>query len=180
MNTCDPCVCLACVTNWETKHTNEFTFISDPLVAQRLKHLPAMWEAWVWSLGWEDPLEKEMATHSSILAWRIPWTEEPGRLQSIGSQSRTQLSDFTFFILWKRRKWQPTPVFLPGKSHGWRSLVGYSPWGHKGSDTTDRLHFPYLVKTVQTQQIKHVLFPQQPPPHCSLWLKLNKDSEAPR
>ena len=45
-----------------------------------------MWEIWVWSLGWEDPLEKEMVTHSSILAWRILWTEEPGRLQSTGSQ----------------------------------------------------------------------------------------------
>ena len=50
------------------------------LVAQRLKRLPAMRETWVRSLGWEDPLEKEMATHSSILAWRIPWTEEPGGL----------------------------------------------------------------------------------------------------
>ena len=56
------------------------------LVAHRLKHLPAMWETWVQSLGQEDPLEKEMATHSSILAWRIPWTEEPDGLQSTGSQ----------------------------------------------------------------------------------------------
>ena len=56
------------------------------LVAQRLKHLPAMRETWVRSLGWEDPLEKEMATHSSILAWRIPWTEKPGGLQFRGSQ----------------------------------------------------------------------------------------------
>ena len=56
------------------------------LVAQRVKHLPAMWETWVQFLGWEDPLEKEMATHSSTLAWRIPWTEGPGRLQSMGSQ----------------------------------------------------------------------------------------------
>ena len=56
------------------------------LVAQRLKHLPAMWETCIQSLGWEDPLEKEMATHSSILAWRIPWREEPGRLQSTGSK----------------------------------------------------------------------------------------------
>ena len=55
-------------------------------MAQRLKRLPAMWETWVRSLGQEDPLEKEMATHSSILAWRIPWTEEPGELQSMGSQ----------------------------------------------------------------------------------------------
>ena len=56
------------------------------LVAQRLKHLPAMRETWVQSLGREDPLEKEMATHSSILAWRIPWTEKPGGLQSTRSQ----------------------------------------------------------------------------------------------
>ena len=56
------------------------------LVAQSLKHLPAMWETWVQSLGWEDPLEKEIATHSSILAWRIPWTDEPGGLQSMGLQ----------------------------------------------------------------------------------------------
>ena len=49
-------------------------------MAQRLKHLPAMWETWVRSLGQEDPLEKEMATHSSILAWTVPWMEKPGRL----------------------------------------------------------------------------------------------------
>ena len=54
-------------------------------MAQTVKRLPAMWEAQVQSLSWED-LEKEMATHSSILAWKIPWTEEPGRLQSMGSQ----------------------------------------------------------------------------------------------
>ena len=56
------------------------------LVVQRLKRLPAMRETWVRSLGWEAPLEKEIATHSSILAWRIPWMEEPGGLQSTGSQ----------------------------------------------------------------------------------------------
>ena len=55
-------------------------------MAQLVKSLPAMWETWVQSLGWEDPLQKEMATHSSILAWRIPRTEEPGGLQSMGSQ----------------------------------------------------------------------------------------------
>ena len=51
-----------------------------------VKRLPTMQETWVQALGWEDPLEKEMATHSSILAWKIPWTEEPGGLQSMGSQ----------------------------------------------------------------------------------------------
>ena len=50
------------------------------LVSQMVKCLPTMWETWIQSLGWEDLLEKEMATHSSILPWRIPWTEEPGRL----------------------------------------------------------------------------------------------------
>ena len=55
-------------------------------VAQRLKRLPAMQETWVRSLGQEDLLEKKMTTHSSILAWRIPWTEEPGGIQSMGSQ----------------------------------------------------------------------------------------------
>ena len=67
-------------------------------MAQRLKHLPAMQETWVQSLGWEDPLEKERATHSSILAWKI---------------------------------------------HGQRSLAGYSPWGHKESDTTEQLTLSY-------------------------------------
>ena len=61
-------------------------------MAQMVKNLPAVWETWVQSLGWEDPLEEGTAAHSSILAWRIPWTEEP---------------------------------------------VGYSPWGHKESDTTE-------------------------------------------
>ena len=56
------------------------------LVAQRIKHLPAMRETWAWSLGGEDPLEKEVTTHSSIVAWRIPWTEKSGRLQSTGHE----------------------------------------------------------------------------------------------
>ena len=63
------------------KRGGEFlAYLPITLVAQRLKSLPGMWETWVRSLGWEDPLEKEMATHSSTLAWRIPWREEPGRL----------------------------------------------------------------------------------------------------
>ena len=58
-----------------------------------VKNLLTMWEIWVQSLGWEDLPEKEMATHSSILAWRIPWMEEPGRLQSMITKSWTQLSN---------------------------------------------------------------------------------------
>ena len=147
---------------------------------QRLKRLLAMWETWVLSLGREDPLEKEMATHSSILAWRVPRTEETGTLQFTGLQSQTRLSNFTFihregngnplqyswlenpmdgeawwaavhgvakswtrlsdftftFMHW-RRKWQPTPVFLPGGSQGRGSLVGCRLWGRTESDMTE-------------------------------------------
>ena len=86
--------------------------------------------------------EKAMATHSSTLAWKIPWTEEPGRLQSmrslrLGYNWVTSLSLFTF-MHW-RRKWQPTPVFLPGESQGRRSLVGCRLWGHTESDMTEWL-----------------------------------------
>ena len=84
--------------------------------------------------------EKAMAAHSSTLAWKIPWMEEPDRLQSMGSRRvrqdwATSLSLFTF-MHWTRT-WQATPVFLPGESQGWGSLVGCHLWGHTGSDTTE-------------------------------------------
>ena len=86
------------VTYWKIKErfliTNALNAASP--VAQRLKHLPGLQETPVRSLGREDPLAKEMATHSSTLAWRIPWREEPGRLLVHGvAKSRTRLSDFT-------------------------------------------------------------------------------------
>ena len=95
-----------------------------------------------------------MAPHSSTLAWKIPWTEEPGRLQSLGSLRAgedwaTSLSLFTF-LQWGR-KWQPTPVFLPGESQGWRSLVGCCQWGRIESDTTE-------ATWQKQQQQQHVLF----------------------
>ena len=76
------------------------------LVAQIVKNLPAMQETWVLSLGWEDPLQKGMATHSSILAWRIPWREEPGRLQSTGSHNEWDTIErlTQLFILGHREK----------------------------------------------------------------------------
>ena len=96
-------------------------------------------------------LEKEMATHCSVLAWRIPGKGEPGGLPSMGShrvghdwsdlaaaaaagtsqvaQTVKRLPTMRVGKISWRRKWQPTPIFLPGKSHGWRSLVDYSPWG---------------------------------------------------
>ena len=64
-----------------------------------VKNTPAMWETWIRSLSWEDPLQEGMATHSSILAWRIPWTEEPGGLQSTGLQSQIQLKQLSICII---------------------------------------------------------------------------------
>ena len=89
--------------------TSLHNHISAFLVAQMEKTLPAMQETRVWSLGREDPLEKEMATHSNIFAWRIPWTEEPGGLQSMGSQ---RLEHDWATITFTRRK----------KDHLWFSL----------------------------------------------------------
>ena len=71
---------------WFPNFVALFALEKSSLVAQTVKRLPTMWKTWVRSLGQEDPLEKEMATHSNILAWKIPWMEEPGRLQSMGSQ----------------------------------------------------------------------------------------------
>ena len=73
-------------TVWQTMFTNCLSDKGTSLVSQMVKHLPAMWEAWIRSLGCEDTLEKEMATHSSTLAWKISRMEEPGRLQSMGLQ----------------------------------------------------------------------------------------------
>ena len=110
-----------------------------------------MWETQVQSLGWEDPLEKQMAAHCRTLAWKIPWMEEPGRLQSmglwrVGHDWATSLSLFTF-MHW-RRQWQPTPVFLPGESQVRENLVGCSPWGREESDTTERLHFRFSLSCI--------------------------------
>ena len=128
-----------------------------------------MQQTWVQSLGQEDPLEKQMATHSSVLVWRIPWTQEPGGLQGYPpGHKESGMTEATAYarghsmaqrvknlpamqepqetwVLSQDQKnpleeaWQPTPIFLPQKSHGQRSLVGYSPWGHKESDTIEQL-----------------------------------------
>ena len=98
------------------------------LVAQRLKRLPAMRETWVRSLGQEDPLEKEMATHSSTLAWKIPWTEEPCKLQSTGSQRvghdwATSLHFFTAHT----QKWSPSFTQFNPKTAGSQDSPS-GPW----------------------------------------------------
>ena len=179
------------------------------LVVQRLKHLPAMWETWVWSLGWEDPLEKEMATHSSILAWRIPCMEEVGGLQSMGRKESDTTEQLHFHLDCKKiqsvhpkghQSWifigridveAETQILWPpeakrwliwkdpdaGKDWRWKKkgktedkMVGWhhqlnghefestlgvgdgqgglaccSPWGHKESDTTERLNWTELT-----------------------------------
>ena len=93
-------------------------FILASLLAQMVKHLPAMQETWIQSLDREDPLEKDMATYSSTLAWRIPWLEEPGRLQSMGLQRvghdwatslRNKMGSNSSFFL---GKWQLSQIFL--------------------------------------------------------------------
>ena len=95
------------------------------LVSQMVKNLSAMQDTWVWSLGWEDPLEKGTATHSSILAWRMPWTEEPGRLQSMESQRvRHHWVTFTF-------TWYPALGLLEQSGVGGAHQVAYEilvPW----------------------------------------------------
>ena len=98
-----------------------------------LKNPPAMWETWVWFLGWEDPMEKGMASHPSILAWRIPWTEEPGRLQPMGSQ-RVRYDWVTNTTMtttnikrkfgWRHRHTQRTPC-----EHEDRDLDASTSWG---------------------------------------------------
>ena len=158
-----------------------------------------MQETWVWSLGWEDPLEKEMAMHSSTIAWKIPWTEEPGRLQSMGSQRvrhdwatsfsfpfASMWDECNYAVVWEffvlcwgivwppttpgqlhldlwnawRRKWQPTPISSPEESHGQRSLVGYSLWGHKESDMTELLTLWLFTMGMQPSINISVFFPQ--------------------
>ena len=92
-----------------------------------------------------------MAPHSSTLAWKIPWMEEPGVLQSMGSLRvghNWATSLWLFTLMHWRRKWQPTPVFLPWGSQGQGSLVGYSPWGHEESDMSERLDFHFSLSCI--------------------------------
>ena len=134
-------------TKW--KIGGNYTSYWASLVAQRLKHLPAMRETRVRSLGQEDspgegngnPLQYSCLENPMD---RGAWQATVHRV----AKSRTRLSDFTFtYTSYWRRKWKPTPVFLPGISHGWRSLVGYSPWGRKESDVTEQLYF--ILPTVK-------------------------------
>ena len=99
-----------------------------------IKNLPAMQETWVWSLDQEDHLKKEMATHSSILAWRIPWTEEPGGLQSMGSQ-------------WVGHDWATNTYTL---SHHRSSVTG-------SKNLTRELRPPFPAHTIQKISCSHLM-----------------------
>ena len=106
------------------------------LVAQMVKNLPAMQKTWIQSLGWEDSLEKEMVTHSSILTWKTPWTEELGRLQSMGSQRVRpdwETSTFTFNAKWQKHlPLQALPSLMEltvPKLSGWcQGICSHSWW----------------------------------------------------
>ena len=115
---------------------NVFTSPSDLQIAQAVKNPPLMREIWVQSLGWDDPLEEGITTHSSILAWRIPWTEEPGGLQSMGSQRvghdwvtrhitvhvakipQVECLWFVYFSTWIQTSIKSLPRGLPWQSSG--------------------------------------------------------------
>ena len=116
----------------------------------------ALWSQgsiWIWIDRWIDKLWyiNTMEYYLSIKRNEcVSWTEvdEPRACYTewIKSEREKQMS-YINVLVW-RRQWHPTPVLLPGKSHGWRSLVGYSPWGHKESDTTERLHFPFSLSCI--------------------------------
>ena len=116
-------ISMGCWLDW-------FDRSQEPVGAQLVKNLPAVQKTWVWSLGQEDPLEKGIETHFSILAWRIPWTEEPGGLQSMGSQRVSHdwvTSSFTFFQVSAKlvnvRWWQTRKIIWPSNRH-WGVLEG--------------------------------------------------------
>ena len=123
---------------WRAPTVYSLTFTFTELTSHQFLVFPSVY--WLLFEPKYQSAEKAMAPHSSTLVWKIPWAEEPNRLQSMGSLGVghdwvTSLSLFTF-TRW-RRKWQPTPVFLPGESQGRGSLVGCRLWGLTESDTTE-------------------------------------------
>ena len=135
------------------------------LVSQRLKRLPAMWETWVRSLGREDSLEKELATHSSILDWRIPWTEEPwwATVHRV-AKSQTRLSDFTFTFLKNYVHVCSVIRLCPTvQPHRVQPAMLLCPWNFPGKSTGAGCHF-LLQGIFLTQGLNPGL------PHCGQML----------
>ena len=134
--------CANCFTlnSWENQTS---------LMAQMVKRLPTMWEIWVQYLGWEDLLEKEMATHSSILAWKIPWMEEPGRLQSMGSQRVRH--DWVTLLTHSMResiaRYVDKKSGVPEEERKvWGSQEGHRVWSSQGGEK-DRLFFFFFFRS---------------------------------
>ena len=142
------------------------------LVAQMVKHLPAVQETWVWSLGWEDPLEKEMATHSNTLAWKIPWAEEPGGLQSMGSRRVRQdwatslsLSPWHWF-LWRfllmnfcsGELWFPVFTCLSLQPMDLRSIVDFSVYSAFTCSWDGTAFCMFLICRIRSQKFKMLFF----------------------
>ena len=115
--------CTGVISECGLKTGLDAVFPYHPLEAQLVKHLPAVWETWVQFLGWEVPLEKEVETHSSILVWRIPWTEEPGRLRFMASQESDTTEHYLSFFPFQDHKtlnfWGP----LRAQGSSWQAEV---------------------------------------------------------
>ena len=137
------------------------------LVAQTLKNLPAVWETQVRSLGQEDPLEKGMATHSSIFAWRIPWTEEPGGLQSMGSQRVTHAwANNTHGVKVQSQK--------PRRANRSLGACLSPPWGSNARST------PPSLGTDGKTSILVQLFEQKKMSLVKIWCSLSEDFSTNR
>ena len=136
-----------CWATWEAMYFihSGYTWASPigaSLVAQRIKCLPAMQETRVQSLGQEDPLEKEMATHSSILAWKIPWTEKPSKLQSMGSQrvGHDWATSLSISLSPKAQQVKSPPAIQELQRQGFSVWVGKIPWRRKWLPTPHNLN----------------------------------------
>ena len=128
-----------CKRQFITKNVTDFQkfpfFFFFFLMGCHVLNLAALWERL--SRPWprlQSFLKLVIASEASLVAQRV---------KRLPARWETRVQSLGWEDPW-RRKWQPTPVLLPGKSHGWRSLAGYSPWGHKESDTTEQLHFHFL------------------------------------
>jgi len=135
---------------------NQFSLTMGFAVAQMVKNPSAMQETWIWSLGWDDPLEKGMAIHSSILAWRIPWTEEPGGLQSMGSQRvghdwETNVNYGQICLLLDQGLWLPSLIPLDILCGCWHCPCLYLKLPHPS------LFLPFLELLTRAQvHLRHV------------------------
>ena len=132
-------------------------------MAQIVKNLPAIWKTCIQSLGWEDPLEKEMATHFSILAWRIPWTDESGRPQSMRSQTVTErlslslscfINGYLVIKTWTLKRCLNLKTIETVRYFFWpREVVGKNYWGTNGTMSQNNLGNSELVQCLLVKKL---------------------------